>query len=97
MVERWLPAKYKKEEEMSGEKALRREWEDNMDRETHQKVQEIILQYLEAIHAQLIHSHDDVFLTDKILREMEELGYRRIIAREPYRITKETKGAGKDG
>ena len=30
-------------------------------------IQVILLQYLGAIHAELIHSHDDVFLTDKIL------------------------------
>lgn len=32
------------------------------------EIQRILLQYFSAIHAELIHSHDDVFLTDKILR-----------------------------
>jgi len=31
------------------------------------KIQAVLLQYLGAIHAELIHSHDDVFLMDKIL------------------------------
>jgi len=31
------------------------------------EMQGILLQYMSAIHAELIHSHDDVFLTNKIL------------------------------
>ena len=36
------------------------------------ELQGIILQYISASHAQLIHSHDDVFLTDKILSLLKE-------------------------
>jgi len=32
-----------------------------------EKIQRAILQYISASKAQMIHSHDDVFLTDKIL------------------------------
>jgi len=40
-----------------------------------QQIQEILLRYFAAIHAELIHSHDDVFLADKILSipELEEV------------------------
>lgn len=34
----------------------------------------IILRYLLAIHAELIHSHDDVFLTNKILQFLDSQG-----------------------
>ena len=39
-----------------------------------EKIQQILLQYMSAIHAELIHSHDDVFLTDKILSYLAEKG-----------------------
>jgi len=32
-----------------------------------EEIQGILLRYMSAIHAELIHSHDDVFLTEKIL------------------------------
>lgn len=37
------------------------------EEELRQRIQQILLQYMCAIHAELIHSHDDVFLTDRIL------------------------------
>lgn len=37
-----------------------------------QEVQRILLQYMSAIHAELIHSHDDVFLANKIIEACEK-------------------------
>jgi len=36
------------------------------------KIQEVILRYISASNAQMIHSHDDVFLTDKVLTLISE-------------------------
>jgi hypothetical protein len=43
--------------------------------ELREKIQQVLLQYMSAIHAELIHSHDDVFLTDKILQIIKQADY----------------------
>ena len=42
------------------------------------QIQQVLLQYLSAIHAELIHSHDEIFLTDKILSLIEKSGYMQL-------------------
>ena len=46
--------------------------------ELKKEIQRVLLQYMEAIHAELIHSHDDVFLTDKILNLIKQAGYVKL-------------------
>ena len=41
-----------------------------------EEMQRILLQYMGAIHAELIHSHDDVFLSNKILQACKESGLK---------------------
>lgn len=48
------------------------------EQELQEKIQQVLLQYMSTIHAELIHSHDDVFLANKILALFKEAGYVKI-------------------
>ena len=44
------------------------------EQELKSQIQGLLLRYLSAIHAELIHSHDEVFLANKILALIKEAG-----------------------
>jgi len=51
-----------------------------------EKIQRAILQYISASKAQMIHSHDDVFLTDKILALISEEIEKGLLTDEEIRV-----------
>jgi len=54
-----------------------------------EKIERKILEYIDATKAQVIHSHDDVFLTNQILTLLKE-EIRKVRSENPYSSDDET-------